>query len=175
MRHHPQHQPDHDQRASGARGVTRLRRLRADDIAPLTRLLLFSGVDRRHLRAIAASTDVIGVAAGSVVATAGQRARELIAVLDGRVDAVHTSGLTVRLTTGDHIDGAAVFDRAHRSWTLTARTAATLLVIHPRAVDLTVLDIPGFEWRLRTADERRHGWVEHRLPASADEPQLQLR
>ena len=115
---------------------------RHDNNRPDTRALRHIGLDavldRHQLEQLALHTDDVEVSRGAVLATAGRRAREFIAVIDGAVDVIDTSGRTEVAGPGTHIGGVELLNRRPYEATFVTRTDCLIVVILGRALASTL-------------------------------------
>ena len=102
----------------------------------LAQIDLFRSCDADQLAVLLPNTDVIDVAAGTVIAQAGTSAQQFVGIVDGYVEAVDEHGRTSVMGPREQIGARELLDDRAHSATLTARTAATLVVVFG----------PAFRW-----------------------------
>jgi CRP-like cAMP-binding protein len=102
----------------------------------LAQIDVFLSCDADQLAILQPNTDVIDVAAGTIIAQAGTSARQFVGIVDGYVEAVDESGRTTVLGPRTQLGARELLDDRAHSVTLTARTAATLVVVFG----------PAFRW-----------------------------
>jgi len=91
-------------------------------------LQIFHSWTNTQLTALLPDTDIITVAAGTVIERAGNYAQQFVGIVDGYVEAFDDDGRVI-LGRGDHFGATEVFyDVTHRA-TYRTVTAATLVVV----------------------------------------------
>ena len=91
-------------------------------------LQLFHSWTKTQLAELLPDTDVITVAAGTVIERAGNYAQQFVGIVDGYVEAFNDGGAFI-LGHGDHFGAGELFyDLTHRA-TYRAVTASTLLAV----------------------------------------------
>ena len=125
---------------------------------------LFAGLDRKSLAHIAEATTELTIPAGTVMARAGDSARDAWVILDGTVD-VSIDGEVVATLGKDEIVGElSLLLHEPRQASVTAATEVRLLVIEPGRFDALLDEVPAISRhlvvalarRLRDADRRLH-------------------
>ena len=91
-------------------------------------LRLFHSWTNTQLSDLLPDTDVITVAAGTVIERVGNYAQQFVGIVDGFVEALADEG-AVMLGRGDHFGASELFDDVKHRATYTAITPTTLLVV----------------------------------------------
>lgn len=125
----------------------------------VARVPLFAGLDAVQIAEIMRLLRSQRHEAGAVIARRGDPAHSMYFVAAGEVE-IHTRGEHVRLGAGHFFGEVAVLRKAHRSATVTAATAASLLVLDAHDVHILMEREPMIAERIeRTARERVGGDV----------------
>jgi CRP/FNR family transcriptional regulator, cyclic AMP receptor protein len=93
-------------------------------------LPLFSGVAKRHVRAIAKLAWVVDCAPGEVIVQAGDRGNSLFLILEGRARVLGKSRV---LRPGDFFGEMALIDGGPRSATIIAASHVRAMMVQRRA------------------------------------------
>jgi CRP-like cAMP-binding protein len=93
-------------------------------------LPLFSGVAKRHVRAIAKLAWVVDCAPGEVIVQAGDRGNSLFLILEGRARVLGKSRV---LRPGDFFGEMALIDGGPRSATIIAASQVRAMMVQRRA------------------------------------------
>jgi len=91
-------------------------------------LQLFHSWTNTQLSVLLPDTDVITVAAGTVIERVGNYAQQFIGIVDGYVEALDAEGAVI-LGRGDHFGAHELFDDVTHRATYTTVTPTTLLVV----------------------------------------------
>ena len=121
---------------------------------------LFSMLNPRALRAVAACSSELDVPAGAVLVREGARDRDLFLILRG--EAVATSGGTtvVTLGIGDFFGEFALIAGEPRSATISAATDMRVMVLSAAGMDEAIERDPVLAERMRESRERRMKMLE---------------
>jgi CRP-like cAMP-binding protein len=113
---------------------------------------LFSGISRRHHKAVAALVDEVDIAAGRTLVREGFYAGEMFVIVDGSAE-VEQGPETIGVLGRGHFFGEiGVIDRRRRTATVVARSAPMhLLVIAPRQLAALMAQFPSVDHKLRAA------------------------
>jgi CRP-like cAMP-binding protein len=113
---------------------------------------LFSGISRRHHKAIATLVDEVDIAPGTTVVQEGAFAGEVFVIVDGSAE-VRRGASKVGVLGRGHVFGEiGVIERQPRSATVVARSAPMrLLVIAPRELASLKARFPSVDRKLRAA------------------------
>ncbi len=128
---------------------------RADAIAQLQRVPLFSGLTKKELRLAARFLRERRFLAGSAIVVEGQPGYGLYVLQDGRAS-VRRKGRTVaRMGPGDFFGEMAVLDDGPRTATVYADTDTVCLTLASREVKTLLSDQPGMAYKMLQEVVRR--------------------
>ena len=96
----------------------------------LSALPIFSGVPKRHIRAIAKAAWRVDHAPGEVIVQAGDQGNSMYLMLEGRARVVGKSRV---LRPGDFFGEMALIDGGPRSATIIATSAVRVMMVQRRA------------------------------------------
>jgi CRP-like cAMP-binding protein len=124
-------------------------KLRQDDkMTYLQRVQLFESCSSRQLRAIARIADVQEVAAGAVLARAGDPGDRFFVIVDGAARIEVSPQKQSRISPGEFFGEMSLLDGEPRSATVTADTAMRLLVIQRRDFMTLLGEVPALTERI---------------------------
>jgi len=124
-------------------------KLRQDDkITYLQRVQLFENCSSRQLRAIARIAEVQEVAAGAVLAQAGDPGDRFFVIVDGASRIEVSPQKQSRIGPGEFFGEMSLLDGEPRSATVVADTAMRLLIIHRRDFMTLLGEVPGLTERI---------------------------
>lgn len=127
-------------------------RLRRDEkVEKLSRVPLFSGCPKKHLRQIATITDEIDLRSGTVLTRQGGRGREFFVLLEGTVDVVQDGRKITSLGAGDFFGEMALVSKKPRTATVTAATPIRTLVVTERDFKRLLRDEPDISVKVLEA------------------------
>ncbi len=133
-----------------------------DKIERLKEVPIFEGCSQKQLRSVAKIARVFDVAAGTVLAGAGEAGDEFFLIIDGTARAEVSADKRVPLRPGEFFGEMSILDGGPRSATVVADTPVRLLVISRRHFANLLKDVPGLTQillatlskRVRQAEER---------------------
>ena len=136
-----------------------------DKIERLKEVPLFEDCSNKQLRSVAKITKVFDVAAGAVIARAGEIGDEFFLITDGSARVDVAPDRHVLLGPGKFFGEMSLLDGGPRSATVVANTPVRLLVISRRNFSALLNDVPGLTQtllvtlskRVREAQERAEG------------------
>jgi Na+:H+ antiporter len=121
----------------------------------INRVPLFHGLSKQQLRNLGSNARYINFLSGDVIIQQGDKGNAIYILISGRVNVIKNNQHIAELREGCVIGEHALFEQAHRSATIKAKTYVTLL-------RLTVADIarisevmPELQNRLRRIDSER--------------------
>jgi len=124
-------------------------KLRQDDkITYLQRVQLFEACSSRQLRAIARIAEVQEVAAGAVLAQAGDPGDRFFVIVNGAARIEVSPQKQSRISPGEFFGEMSLVDGEPRSATVVADTAMRLLIIHRRDFMTLLGEVPGLTERI---------------------------
>jgi CRP/FNR family transcriptional regulator, cyclic AMP receptor protein len=124
-------------------------KLRQDEkITYLQRVQLFEGCSSRQLRAIARIAEVQEVAAGAVLARAGDPGDRFFVIVDGAARIDVSAQNQSRIGPGQFFGEMSLIDGEPRSATVVADTAMRLLVIQRRDFMTLLGEVPALTERI---------------------------
>jgi CRP-like cAMP-binding protein len=126
-----------------------------DKIERLKELPIFEGCNQRQLRSVAKIARVFDVAAGTVLARAGEPGNEFFLIIDGSVRVEVSSEAHVLLHPGGFFGEMSILDGGPRSATVIADSPVRLLVISRRQFSMLLEDVPGLTQTLLATLSRR--------------------
>jgi CRP-like cAMP-binding protein len=109
----------------------------------LSKVLLFSGCDRKELGQIAGLATEIDVPKGKVLAQEGSPGREFYVILDGKASVAIGGKQVATLGPGDFFGEMALLDQGPRVATVTAEDEMEVAVLDPREFATLVEEHPG--------------------------------
>jgi CRP/FNR family cyclic AMP-dependent transcriptional regulator len=133
-----------------------------DKIERLKEVPLFAECSNKQLRSLAKITKVFDVAAGAVIARAGEPGDEFFLISDGSARVDVSPDQHVLLEPGKFFGEMSLLDGGPRSATVVANTPVRLFVISRRNFSVLLNDVPGLTQtllvtlskRVRQAEER---------------------
>jgi CRP/FNR family cyclic AMP-dependent transcriptional regulator len=124
-------------------------RIRQEDkIEHLGHVPLLAGCTRKQLRAVARIAEIREVPAGTVLTRTGEPGDEFFLILDGRVEVDVSSRKRVKQGPGEVFGEMSLLDGRPRSATVSAETAARLLVIRRTDFALLLKKVPDLQRQL---------------------------
>lgn len=102
-------------------------------LSRLDSIPLFTGCDRREIRAIGRLGDLTRRDRGTVLIEQGHSGREVFIIVDGSVTVSRNGEAVATLGPGEVVGEVAVLDRGRRTATVTADTPVEVLVFDPRS------------------------------------------
>jgi CRP-like cAMP-binding protein len=99
------------------------------DQARLKDLPFFSSMSEQDLAAVAQQTDVISVAAGSVLAREGDLGEQFFVIESGRAEVTRGGAPVAKLGAGDFFGEIALIREERRTATVTATSPMVLIVM----------------------------------------------
>ena len=129
----------------------------------LAKVPILRGLSRKHLETVAKQGTTLSFEPGKTVIHEGEAGEEFFVVVEGKLTVTAGGREVAVLGPGDFFGELALFDPAPRDATVTATTAAELLVIGARQFSPLLEDVPslarkvtaGLARRLREADRQR--------------------
>jgi CRP-like cAMP-binding protein len=109
----------------------------------LAEIPLFSGLDKKHLRAISSLATPIDVAAGKALTREGEFGHEFIIVLEGEAEVQIGDDIVATRGPGDYFGEIALVANRPRTATVTAKTAMKVEVIGRREFQTMLHDNPS--------------------------------
>ena len=126
-----------------------------DKIERLKTVPLFEECSNKQLRSVARITKVFDVAAGAVIARAGEPGDEFFLILDGSARVELAPEKHVVLGPGKFFGEMSLLDGGPRSATVIASTPVRLLVISRHNFSALLDDVPGLTQALLVTLSRR--------------------
>jgi CRP/FNR family transcriptional regulator, cyclic AMP receptor protein len=126
-----------------------------DKIERLKELPIFERCNQRQLRSVAKIARVFDVAAGTVLARAGEPGNEFFLIIDGSVRVEVPSEAHVLQHPGEFFGEMSILDGGPRSATVIADSPVRLLVISRRQFSILLEDVPGLTQTLLVTLSRR--------------------
>jgi CRP-like cAMP-binding protein len=121
----------------------------------LRKVPLFSMLNPRALRMVAASAAERDLPAGEVLVTEGGTDRDLFVILRGEAVAMRGGTLVVTLGVGDFFGEFALIAGEPRTATIVASTDMRVMVLSARGMDEAMRREPILAERMRESRERR--------------------
>lgn len=109
----------------------------------LSKVLLFSGCDRKELGQIASLATEIDIPQGKVLAEEGTPGREFYVILEGKASVSIDGKQVATLGAGDFFGEMALLDQGPRVATVTAEEEMEVAVLDPREFATLVEEHPG--------------------------------
>ncbi|HLI53716.1 MAG TPA: cyclic nucleotide-binding domain-containing protein [Acidimicrobiales bacterium] len=128
----------------------------------LSKVRMFSSLNRKELRLIARTSDVIQVPKGTEIVTEGKLGHEFYLILSGSASVRRGGRKVASLSTGDYFGEMALLDKGPRTASIVAEEDCELLLLGQREF-MSVLDqvppvahklLVNMASRLREADSR---------------------
>jgi CRP/FNR family cyclic AMP-dependent transcriptional regulator len=128
----------------------------------LSRVQMFSSLNKKELGLIARSADVVTVKPGTEIVTQGTPGHEFYLVVSGQAIVRRNGRKIATLGPGQYFGELALLDRGPRSATVTAETEVELAIISQREFLAVLNQVPAVAYkllvsmasRLREADTR---------------------
>lgn len=95
----------------------------------LSAVPLFDGLSRRHLKRLAAASEVADFMAGHAIVREGEPGDAFFVVLAGQAKVTSNGKLVNRVLPGDHFGEISLLDGDVRTATVTSETPMTLLML----------------------------------------------
>jgi CRP-like cAMP-binding protein len=114
----------------------------------LSKVQMFSSLNKKELRLIARATDVVTVPAGTEIVTEGTAGHEFYLVLSGEASVRRNGRKVATLGPGRYFGELALLDRGPRSATVVAGTDMELAVIGQREFSSVLEDVPAVAHKL---------------------------
>lgn len=127
----------------------------------LAQVPIFSHCSKKDLRLVAKTLTEIDVSAGDVLFKEGDRATSFIVVVDGTLTVRRGGRKVASIGSGEVVGEMAILMDRPRTATVTAETAARVLVGERRSFDALLDEVPGLAKSVlkalahRTADNER--------------------
>lgn len=147
---------------SGAGGGSGRRRARRALVA-LQTVPLFDGVSRRHLRRLAAESDVVSFGAGRPIVEQGQPGEAMFVVLGGTARVERFGRKVGGLLPGDFFGELSALDGGPRTASVVPETPMEVLRVYRHTLRKMIEEEPGFGMGLLEGIARRLRQV---IPAS---------
>ncbi len=128
---------------------------------------LFSMLNPRALRAVAACATESDVQAGTVLVREGARDRDLFLILRGEATATTGGTMVVTLGIGDFFGEFALIAGEPRSATISAATDMRVMVLSAAGMDEAIERDPVLAERMRESRERRMKMLERAVASDA--------
>jgi CRP/FNR family cyclic AMP-dependent transcriptional regulator len=128
----------------------------------LSKVQMFSSLNKKELGLIARSADVVTVKPGTEIVTQGTPGHEFYLVVSGQAIVRRNGRKIATLGPGQYFGELALLDRGPRSATVTAETEVELAIISQREFLAVLNQVPAVAYkllvsmasRLREADTR---------------------
>ena len=133
-----------------------------DKIERLREVPLFEECSNKQFRSLAKITEVFDVAAGSVIARAGEPGNQFFLISDGSARVELSGDRHVLLGPGKFFGEMSLLDGGPRSATVVAHTPVRLFVINRRNFSVLLNDVPGLIQTLLVTLSRRVRQAEER-------------
>ena len=127
---------------------------------------VFSLISAADAKSIGRLTELAVIKSGSVLCSPGERCREFVVVLSGRLAATRQHGPTSLLRPGDHVGAAEVIDGAPMGVTVRAATDSTVLLAGRRQFEALLAEVEPFRRAIFT-DLARRAREDHTTPWTA--------
>jgi CRP/FNR family cyclic AMP-dependent transcriptional regulator len=114
----------------------------------LTRVPLFAGLSRRHLRALADRADQVEFRPGEAIVIEGMRGGAFFAIVEGNARVTRGKRTLTTLGPGDFFGELALLDGGERTASVVAATPMLCIRIFKRAFDRLVAEEPGVSARM---------------------------
>jgi CRP/FNR family transcriptional regulator, cyclic AMP receptor protein len=115
----------------------------------LTRVPLFAGLSRRHLRSLADRADQVEFRPGEAIVIEGMRGGAFFAIVEGNARVTRGKRTLATLGPGDFFGELALLDGGERTASVVAATPILCIRIFKRAFDRLVAEEPGVSaWML---------------------------
>jgi CRP/FNR family transcriptional regulator, cyclic AMP receptor protein len=114
----------------------------------LTRVPLFAGLSRRHLRALADRADQVEFQPGEAIVIEGMRGGAFFAIVEGNARVTRGKRTLATLGPGDFFGELALLDGGERTASVVAATPMLCIRIFKRAFDRLVDEEPGVSARM---------------------------
>lgn len=138
------------------------RTTRADMVAALDRVPLFSGLSKRQLNEVAKVAFGDGYAAGDVIVKEGDAGQKLVVLVEGTADVVRKGRKLASVGPGDVIGEIALIDGRPRTAAVVATSPGVGIVVYSSGFRKLLDTVPALSRnimlalaeRLRSVDER---------------------
>ena len=117
----------------------------------LSRVPLFSALNKKELQLLGRASDELRVPAGKVLCEEGSAGHEFYLILDGKAAVKHGKKTTTSLGPGRYFGEMALLDRGPRTATIVAETDLDVLVLGQREFSGVLEEIPGVAHKLLSA------------------------
>jgi CRP-like cAMP-binding protein len=117
-------------------------------IEHLSKVQMFSSLNKRELRLLAKAADVFTLKAGTEIVTEGSPGHEFYLVLSGRAVVRRHGRKIATLGPGQYFGELALLDRGPRSATVTAETDVELAIISQREFFGILNQVPALAQKL---------------------------
>jgi len=121
---------------------------RDSKIEHLSRVRMFSALNKKELGLIGRVSDEVHVQTGKVLCREGETGHEFFLILDGQAE-VETAGQHVALlSAGQYFGELSLLTRAPRNATVTAKSDMDVLVLGQREFSAILEDVPALSHKL---------------------------
>ena len=124
------------------------KRTRRQNEVALAGVPLFSGISRRHLRTLAAETDVQVFKPGQIIVEEGMPGETLFVVLEGQAKVTRKKRKVGQVVPGDFFGELSAIDGGERSASVIAETPMSLLRLFRHTLVDMVKSEPDFSRKL---------------------------
>jgi CRP-like cAMP-binding protein len=114
----------------------------------LSKVQMFSSLNKRELGLIARSADVVTVKPGTEIVTQGTSGHEFYLVVSGQATVRRNGRKIATLGPGQYFGELALLDRGPRSATVTAETDVELAIISQREFLAVLNQVPAVAYKL---------------------------
>ena len=133
-------------------------------VAALRSVPLFDGFSSRHLRHLAAGSDLVDVGAGHAIVEEGRAGEAMYVILGGSARVIRAGRKVAELIPGDFFGELSALDGGPRTASVVADTDMELLRLFRHTLVRVVKDEPGLAIALLEGIARR---LRHVLPGSS--------
>ena len=121
---------------------------RDSKVEHLSRVRMFSALNKKELGLIGRVSDEVHVQTGKVLCREGETGHEFFLILDGQAE-VETAGQHVALlSAGQYFGELSLLTRAPRNATVTAKSDMDVLVLGQREFSAILEDVPALSHKL---------------------------
>ncbi|MEP7059461.1 MAG: cyclic nucleotide-binding domain-containing protein [Actinomycetota bacterium] len=124
------------------------RRTRRQDEVALAGVPLFSGVSKRHLRRLAAESDLQAFQPGQTIVVEGQPGETLFVVLEGQAKVTRKKRKVGQVVPGDFFGELSAIDGRERTASVVAETPMRLIRLFRHTLEDMVTSEPDFSTKL---------------------------
>ena len=114
----------------------------------LSKVQMFSSLNKRELGLIARAADVVTVKPGTEIVTQGTPGHEFYLVVSGQATVRRNGRKIATLGPGQYFGELALLDRGPRSATVTAETEVELAIISQREFLAVLNQVPAVAYKL---------------------------